>query len=65
MVTGFIDEMERLRADYVFMAFGGAKHSFTNPGAGDRGMEGLAYDAKADARSWRAMHDLFDEVFAR
>jgi len=27
-------------------------------------MAGIEYDEHADKRSWRAMRDLFDEVFA-
>ncbi|MEM9704206.1 MAG: dienelactone hydrolase family protein [Planctomycetota bacterium] len=52
--------LEQAGADYVFTAYAGAKHGFTNPGADDRGMDGLKYDAKADARSWAAMTALFD-----
>jgi dienelactone hydrolase len=44
--------------------YGGAKHSFTNPSSGLLGWPALAYDQATDERSWRAMTDLFDEVFA-
>jgi dienelactone hydrolase len=43
---------------------GGALHSFTNPYAARFPLPGLAYDQATDERSWRAMLDLFDEVFA-
>jgi dienelactone hydrolase len=43
--------------------FGGVGHSFTNPAANALGRPGFAYDQAADERSWRAMLDLFDEVF--
>ena len=39
------------------------KHSFTNPDADQRGLDGLAYDAKADQRSWSHMRAFFDEIF--
>lgn len=52
-------------ADWQMVSYGGVKHSFTNPGADRHGMDALRYDAKADARSWRAMLNLFDEVFAK
>jgi len=42
---------------------GGAKHSFTNPGADDYGIDGLAYNAAADRRSWQDMQDFFAEIF--
>ncbi len=59
-VTACLAPLEEAGADYVFTAYAGAKHGFTNPGADDRGLGGLAYDAKADARSWAAMTAMFD-----
>ncbi|MFH5803294.1 dienelactone hydrolase family protein [Alienimonas sp. DA493] len=59
-VKACLEPLEKAGADYVFTAYAGAKHGFTNPGADERGMDGLAYDAKADARSWAAMKALFD-----
>lgn len=45
--------------------YGGVVHSFTNPAADRLGLPDFArYDAKADARSWREMQALFDEIFA-
>jgi dienelactone hydrolase len=44
--------------------FGGAYHSFTVAGVDKVGVKGLSYNAAADRRSWRAMQDLFHEVFA-
>jgi hypothetical protein len=35
-------------------------HAFTNPGVD---VEGMAYNAVADRRSWNAMLTLFEEVF--
>jgi dienelactone hydrolase len=46
-------------------AYGGTVHSFTNPDAGKVGNPALAYNAVADKRSWKAMIDLFDEVFGK
>jgi dienelactone hydrolase len=46
--------------------YGGAQHSFTDPGADERaramGILGLKYDAAADRRSSRSMLDLFREI---
>jgi dienelactone hydrolase len=51
-------------ADWNMELYGDVGHSFTNPRAGELGMPGIAYDAKADARSWAAMLRLFDETIS-
>ena len=51
-------------ADWRVELYGGVKHSFTNPEAGQSGLPGIEYNAAADRRSRRSMLDLFDEVFA-
>jgi dienelactone hydrolase len=61
----FLQNLDAVGADYEFIIFGGAKHSFTNKGADARGIPALAYNPAADRRSWRAMQDLFDEIFNR
>ena len=43
--------------------YGGAVHSFTNPEAGNDKSKGVAYDAKAAARSWKHMQLFFQEIF--
>ena len=56
-VTGFIQEMVTAGADFQFVNYPGAKHSFTNPGADEKGEKydlPLAYDKKADSDSWDA-----------
>lgn len=66
-VDAFKSEMDAAQADYRFIAYEGAKHAFTNPGADAYGEEfdlPLAYDAAADEQSWQAMRELFEEVFA-
>jgi dienelactone hydrolase len=55
--------MEGAKADYQIVAYAGAVHSFTNPGAGKAGLKGVAYNENADRRSWRAMQDFFKEIF--
>ena len=59
-VEACLAPLEAAGADYVFTAYAGARHGFTNPGADAREMPGLKYDAKADARSWAAMTAMFD-----
>jgi dienelactone hydrolase len=58
----FEDEMRAGGVDWRMNVYGGAVHSFTNPAA-DGSHPALAYEPKADARSWRAMLDLFTEKF--
>lgn len=51
-------------ADWQMIVYAGARHSFTNPAADQRGIEGLKYDKKADMRSWAHMRLFFAEIFA-
>ena len=64
-IDRFQDNMREADADWQFISYGGARHSFTNPAADDRGAAALGYDPAADRRSWGAMLALFEEVFAR
>jgi dienelactone hydrolase len=66
-VEAFKAEMDAAGADYRFVAYEGATHSFTNPGAtavGEKFNLPLAYDEAADRQSWQAMQELFDDAFA-
>ena len=60
----FEEEMRAGGVDWRMNLYGGAEHSFTHPGAELAGLDGVKYDRPTDERSWRAMLDLFDEVFA-
>jgi dienelactone hydrolase len=55
--------MRAAKADWQLVIYGGAKHNFTNPDTASLGRSSVAYDPRADARSWQAMQELFDEVF--
>lgn len=59
----FYQEMKAAKADFVFVDYAGAVHSFTNPESDKRGIPGIRYDEKADRRSWAAMRRMFDEAF--
>jgi dienelactone hydrolase len=59
----FEEEMAAGGVDWRMNVYGGAGHSFTNPDVGALSRPGFAYNELADKRSWRAMIDLFDEVF--
>jgi dienelactone hydrolase len=61
----FMQEMEAAGADYAFINYAGAVHGFTNPKAGTLGVAGVAYNQKADERSWRLMQDWLTEAFGR
>jgi dienelactone hydrolase len=62
-VRAFEDEMKRAGADFRVITYPNAKHGFTNPDAGKFGMDALAYDADADARSWDAAIAFLRRVF--
>ena len=62
-VAAFEEEMRKGGVDWQLIAYGGAVHSFTNPGAGNDNSKGAAYNAKADRRSWDAMQRFFHEIF--
>ena len=55
--------MRAAQVGWELHLYGGVEHSFTHPKAGDAGLPGLSYDRRADERSWRAMLELFEEVF--
>lgn len=60
----FEEEMRLAGVDWQMNVYGGSKHSFTNPNADRSGQPELGYHESADKRSWQAMVDLLDEVFA-
>jgi dienelactone hydrolase len=62
-VGKFEEEMRRAGADWQVITYGGAVHSFTNEAAGSDPSKGVAYDAKADARSWEALMSFARECF--
>lgn len=57
-------EFSAAELDWQMHIYGGAKHSFTHPNAAAAGIPGLEYHEPSDQRSWKAMLDLFAEVFA-
>jgi dienelactone hydrolase len=62
-IANFMQEMRKSKADWQFVNYGGAVHSFTNPDADKFGIPGVAYNNLADQRSWQAMQDFLTEVF--
>jgi len=66
-IAAFKAEMDAAGADYTFINYPGARHSFTNPGADEYGAKfglPLAYDAEADAASWAEMQAFFRSLFS-
>ncbi len=63
-VAAFKDGLEKSGADWQMVTYGGARHGFTNPDAAKYGLEGVAYNEKADRRSWALMQSFFEEIFA-
>jgi dienelactone hydrolase len=69
--TAFEQDMRTGGVDWQMNLYGGTEHSFTHPRAGADNADhmpglsipGLSYHQNSDQRSWRAMLDLFDEVF--
>ena len=61
--SAFEDEMRAGGVDWRMNLYGGQVHSFTNAAVDAMGNPALRYDATTAARSWRAMLDLFTEVF--
>jgi len=65
-VQSFKREMDAAGADYEFISYPGAKHSFTNPEAEKKaathGLD-IAYSASADQASWEDMKRFFEETF--
>ena len=64
-VQAFAKEMSDAKVDWELIMYGGAVHSFTNPNAGNDPSKGVAYNAKADRRSWEAMKGFFAEIFQK
>lgn len=62
-VLAFEDEMRKGGVDWQLNVYGGAVHGFTNPDNGNDNSKGVAYNEKADRRSWEAMKVFFGQIF--
>lgn len=65
-VTMFKNKMDSANANYQYIAYPGAVHSFTSKEADETGKKfdmPLAYNAAADSASWAEMKKLFDSSF--
>lgn len=61
-IKNFQQEMRDSKADWQMNYYADAVHAFTDKSAGNDKTKGVAYNEKADKRSWKAMLDFFDEV---
>jgi dienelactone hydrolase len=57
------DELNKAGADWQLHAYSHTVHAFTSPTA-DMPEHGILYNASADRRSWIAMKNFFQELFA-
>lgn len=63
-VTGFVQEMVNLGADFEFLNYPKATHSFTSEAATEKGKKfnmPIAYDKYADTESWKAFLQFIGE----
>jgi dienelactone hydrolase len=62
-IKAFREALDAAKVNYRFESYPGAVHSFTVPDADKRKIDGMAYNAEADKKSWASTKALFDEVF--
>jgi dienelactone hydrolase len=65
-IEAFKQEMKSAGADFQFISYPGAVHSFTNPEADAYGKIfnlPLAYNANADKQSWNDLKKFLDTIF--
>lgn len=61
-LRAFMDEMTKARVDWELDIYGNTVHAFTNPEVHDV-QSGLAFNNKANARSWASAERFFKEIF--
>ena len=61
-VAEFQAEMRAAKADWEFISYGNAVHSFTHKDAGTDNSKGAAYNELAEKRSFREMDNFFKEI---
>lgn len=62
-VKAFENEMNTANADWALTSYAHAVHSFTQKESGDDPSKGVAYNEKADIRSWAAASAFLKEMF--
>ncbi|HTR80735.1 MAG TPA: dienelactone hydrolase family protein [Bacteroidota bacterium] len=67
-VKAFRAEMDSAKAEYQFIDYPDAMHAFTNPastGVGEKFHIPIAYNEKADKKSWEDMQKFFATIFKK
>ncbi len=67
-IEEFKKEMKAAHADFRFISYPGASHSFTNPDADTYAKKfniPLGYNADADKKSWAEMKAFFKDIFGK
>ena len=67
-VEAFKQEMKSAGADFQFISYPGAVHSFTNPEATELGKKfnmPIAYNADADRKSWDELRNFLNAIFGK
>jgi dienelactone hydrolase len=62
--AAFEQQLRDEKVDYQIVKYGHAVHAFTDSRVDVLNLPGAKYNALADARSWQAMKDFFNEIFA-
>ncbi len=62
-VAAYVKGLATAHADFSLVNLPGAKHAFTNPAADKAGVDGLAYNAHADERSWGLLVEALKDTF--
>ena len=62
-VSAFMDEMHTGGADWHLTYYADAVHAFTHKDAGEDPSKGVAYNEKADKRSWAALLSFLQDIF--
>ena len=63
-IKGFQNEMRKGKADWEMVYYANAVHAFTEKAAGNDNSKGVAYNEKADKRSWALLLEFLQEVFS-
>ncbi|HEY8189263.1 MAG TPA: dienelactone hydrolase family protein [Micavibrio sp.] len=64
-VQAFTQEMNNAGADWMLTMYSGAVHAFTQKEAGNDPSKGVAYNEKADSRSWAAALDFLEAALKK
>ena len=62
-LVDLVGTLQDAGVDATTTMYTGAVHAFTDPSADDVGIDGVAYDASADRRSWAQMNAFLQELF--